>query len=244
VSGFDLAGRTALVTGSTRGIGLALAQALAEAGATVVVNGRAAGAVDAVARNLGGIPAPFDVTDANAVAAAVSALPPVDVLVNNAGTTVRRPLLATEPEEWRHVLETNLTAAFVVARTVVPGMIARGSGKIINIGSVAGEVARPTTGAYAAAKGGLRALTRTMCVEWAGAGIQANALAPGYVRTDLTAPLQADAGFTRWLEQRVPVGRWAEPGELGGAVVFLASPASDFVNGHVLVVDGGLTAAL
>jgi gluconate 5-dehydrogenase len=244
VSGFDLAGRTALVTGSTRGIGLALAQALAEAGATVVVNGRAAGAVDAVARNLGGIPAPFDVTDANAVAAAVSALPPVDVLVNNAGTTVRRPLLATEPEEWRHVLETNLTAAFVVARTVVPGMIARGSGKIINIGSVAGEVARPTTGAYAAAKGGLRALTRTMCVEWAHHGIQANALAPGYVRTALTEPLQGDAAFTAWLEQRVPAQRWAEPDELGGTIVFLASSASNFVNGHVLVVDGGLTASL
>jgi len=241
---FDLSGRTALVTGSTRGLGLALARALAGAGAHVLVNGRSAADAERVAAELGGVAAPFDVTDDAAVAAAAAALPPVDVLVNNAGITFRRPLLETTPEEWRRVLDTNLTSAFVVARAVVPGMIERGRGKVVNVGSVMVELARATTGAYAAAKGGLRMLTRTMCAEWAPHGIQANGISPGYFRTDLTEPLQRDEAFTRWLAARVPAGRWAEPDELGGAVVFLASPASDFVNGHMLVVDGGMTAVV
>ena len=241
---FDLTGRTALVTGSTRGLGRALAQALADAGAHVVVNGRSAAAVEAVAAELGGLAAPFDVTDDAAVGAAVRKLPPLDVLVNNAGITFRRPLLETTPEEWRKVLDTNLTSAFVVARAVAPGMIDRGRGKIVNVGSVMVELARETTAAYAAAKGGLRMLTRSMCAEWAALGIQANGISPGYFRTDLTQPLQQDERFTAWLTARVPARRWAQPEELGGAVVFLASAASDFVNGHMLVVDGGMTAVV
>ena len=244
-SPFDLSGQTALVTGSTRGIGLALARALAAAGARVAINGRRAETVDAVVAGIeGAVAAPFDVTDEEAVSRGIDALGAVDVLVNNTGMTIRRLLVDLELEEWRRLLDVNLTSAFLVARAAAPGMIERGSGKIVNVCSVMSELARPSTGAYAATKGALKMLTRTMCAEWAAHGIQANGIAPGWFRTDLTEPLQADAAFDAWLRGRVPAGRWGEPGELGGAVVFLASSASDFVNGQVLVVDGGLSAVV
>ena len=242
---FDLSGKTALVTGSTRGLGLALARALAAAGARVAINGRTSDAVDAVVAGIeGAIAAPFDVTDEKAVRGAVDALGPVDVLVNNTGVTIRQPLVELELADWQRLLDVNLTGAFLVARAVAPGMIERGSGKVVNVCSVMSELARPSTGAYAATKGALKMLTRTMCAEWGPHGIQANGIAPGWFRTDLTEPLQADAAFDAWLRGRVPTGRWGEPDELAGAVVFLASPASDFVNGQILIVDGGLSAVV
>ena len=189
-------------------------------------------------------PRPFDVTDEAAVRGGAEALGAIDVLVNNTGMTVRLPLVDLELDKWRQLLDVNLTSAFLVARAVAPAMIERGSGKIVNVCSVMSELARPSTGAYAATKGALKMLTRTMCAEWAPHGIQANGIAPGWFRTDLTQPLQADAGFDSWLRARVPAGRWGEPDELGGAVVFLASSASDFVNGQVIVVDGGLSAVV
>ncbi len=169
---------------------------------------------------------------------------PVDILVNNAGIQRRAPLLELTEAQWREVIDTHLTSAFLVARAVVPRMIARGRGKIINICSVMSEVARPTTGNYAAAKGGLKMLTRAMAVEWAKHGVQANGIAPGYFETELTAPLVANPEFNRWICGRTPAGRWGRPEELAGTAVFLASAASDFVNGQIIVVDGGLLAGL
>ena len=173
-----------------------------------------------------------------------AALGPVDVLVNNTGMTLRKPIVDLELDEWRELLDVNLTSAFVVGRAVAPGMIERGRGKVVNVCSVMSDLARPTTGAYAATKGGLKMLTRAMCAEWAPHGIQANGIAPGFFRTDLTEALQANAEFDTWLRARVPAGRWGEPDELAGAVVFLASSASDFVNGQILIVDGGLSAVV
>jgi gluconate 5-dehydrogenase len=245
VTPFDLSGRTALVTGSTRGIGLALARALAAAGARVAVNGRDRRAVDEVAASLdGAVAAPFDVTSEVEVADGVAALGRVDVLVNNAGITLRAPLEDWSLADWRRIVDANLTSAFLLARAVAPQMIERGSGKIVNVGSVMAELARPTVAPYAATKGAVRMLTRGMCADWARHGIQVNAIGPGYFRTDLTASLQADGQFDSWLRARVPAGRWGEPAELGGAVVFLASAASDFVNGQMLFVDGGMTAVV
>ena len=242
---FDLSGRTALVTGSTRGIGLAVARALAAAGGRVAINGRTAEAVEArVAEIQGAVAAPFDVTDEHAVTAAIATLGRVDVLVNNAGMTIRRPLVDLSLDDWRRLLDVNLMSAFLVCRAVAPGMIERGGGKIVNVCSIMSELARPTTGAYAATKGALKMLTRAMCAEWAPHGIQANAIAPGFIRTDLNEVLQADAEFDAWLRARVPARRWGDPPEVAGAVVFLASPASDFVNGQLLFVDGGLSAVV
>jgi gluconate 5-dehydrogenase len=236
---FDLTGRTALVTGSTRGLGLAVARALAGAGARVAVNGRTAAACEAALWE-GAVAAPFDVTDE----AAVAALGRVDVLVNNVGITLRRPLEQFSLEEWRRILDVNLTSAFLVSRAVVPGMIERGGGKIVNVCSVLSEVARETIGPYGVSKGALKLLTQSMCADWARHGIQANGIGPGYFRTELNEALQADPEFDAWLRRRVPAGRWGEPSELAGAAIFLASAASDFVNGQILYVDGGLLAVV
>ena len=250
---FDLTGRTALVTGSSQGIGFALARGLADAGAAIVLNGRDAQKLAAAAERLrvdGArvATAAFDVTDGAAVAAAVERIEaefaPLDIVVNNAGIQWRAPLAEMTEEAWRAVIDTNLTSAFLVARAVAPRMIARRGGKFINICSVMSEVSRPTIGNYAAAKGGLKMLTRAMAVEWAKHGIQSNGIAPGYFVTPLNQPLVENAEFNRWICGRTPAGRWGQPEELVGAAIFLASRASDFVNGQVLAVDGGLLASL
>jgi gluconate 5-dehydrogenase len=240
---FDLTGRTALVTGSTRGIGLALARALAAAGARVYVNGRTREACEAVLQG-DMVAAPFDVTDEFEISNGISQIANIDILVNNAGIQLRRPLEQFTADEWRGVLEHNVTSAFLVARAVVPRMIERGAGKIVNTCSVTSEVGRDTIGAYTASKGALKLLTRAMCADWARYGIQANGIGPGYFRTEMNADLQADPAFDEWLLRRVPARRWGDVAELGGAVVFLASRASDYVNGQIVYVDGGMLAVL
>ena len=250
---FDLTGRTALVTGSSQGLGFALARGLAQAGAAIALNGRDEKKLAAAADTLRGegarvTMAAFDVTDGAAGAEAVAKLEtdfaPIDILINNAGIQRRAPLAEMTAEQWRAVIDTNLTSAFLVARAVAPRMIARGAGKIINICSVMAEVARPTIGNYVAAKGGLKMLTRAMAVEWARHGLQCNGIAPGYFVTELNRSLVENVEFNRWICGRTPAGRWGQPHELAGAAVFLASRASDFVNGQILTVDGGLLAAL
>ena len=248
---FDLTGRVALITGSTRGIGNVLARGLAEAGATVVVHGRDDVTAEAARAELDArFPGrahstAFDVTDADAVDRGVraveQALGRVDVLINNAGVQVRSPLLELPLEDWDRVLRTDLTSAFLVARAVAPGMIARGSGKIVNIASIQAELARPTIAAYTAAKGGLRNLTRAMAAEWAASGLQVNAIAPGYLHTDMTQALVDDPAFDGWVRGRTPAARWGRTQDLVGPAVWLASAGSDFVNGQTIFVDGGMS---
>lgn len=250
---FDLHGRIALITGSSQGLGLAFARGLAQAGASIVLNGRDAAKLAAAAdrlKNEGArvASAAFDVTDGAACSREIERLEreigPIEILVNNAGIHRRAPLEEMTEAQWREVLDTNLTSAFLVARAVAPRMIARRSGKIINICSLMSDLGRPTTGNYAAAKGGLKMLTRAMAVEWAKHNIQINAIGPGYFATELTKPLVENPEFNSWVCKRTPAGRWGRPEELIGTAVFLASRASDFVNGQIVYVDGGMTAAI
>ena len=250
---FRLDGRVALVTGSSTGIGLALARGLAQSGATVVLNARnaarlndAAGALRA--EGLAAHARAFDVTDAAAVEAAIAAIEadigPLDILVNNAGITRRAPLTELSNEDWHAVQRTNLDAAFYAGRAVARRMIARGRGRIVNTCSIMSELARPGTAAYVASKGALKMLTKAMAVELAPHGITVNGIAPGYFETELTAPLVADTTFNNWLINRTPARRWGQAPELASAVVFLCSDGAGYVNGHLLVVDGGLTATV
>jgi gluconate 5-dehydrogenase len=253
MSQFDLTGRRALVTGSGQGIGLALARALAEAGAAVVLNGRDAPKLDRAAEALRAAGASadimtFDVTDAAAVADGVARieaeLGPIDILVNNAGIQRRAPLQDFPHETWHELMRTNLDSVFYVAQAVAQRMIPRGRGKIVNVCSVQSELGRPGIAPYAASKGAVKMLTKGMCADWARFGLQVNGLGPGYFETELTRTLVEDAEFSAWLRNRTPAGRWGQVEELGGAMVFLASPASDFVNGQVIYVDGGMTSVV
>jgi len=250
---YDLKGRRALVTGSGQGIGLALAGALAGAGAAVVLNGRDAAKLDRAAAMLRATGAeasiaPFDVTDSAAVAAGIARIEagigPIDILVNNAGIQRRAPLEDFPEATWRELMRTNLDSVFFVAQAVARHMIPRGRGKIVNVCSVQSELGRPGIAPYAASKGAVKMLTKGMCADWARHGLQVNGLGPGYFDTELTAALVADPEFSAWLCKRTPAGRWGRVEELGGAMVFLASGASDFVNGQVIYVDGGLTSVV
>ncbi len=250
---FDLRGKTALVTGSSRGLGFAMAQGLAEAGARVVLNGVSAEHLAAARARLmaaghDALAACFDVTDEAGVVAAFEGFDrdglAIDILVNNAGINIRRPIVEMSTADWRRIIETNLTAAFVVGREAAKRMLPRKAGKIVNIGSLLSSAGRATVAPYAAAKGGIKLLTQTMAAEWAQHGLQANAIGPGYMRTDLNQPLMDDPAFDAWVKARTPARRWGEPRELIGAAVFLSSAASDFVNGQILYVDGGLLAVM
>lgn len=250
---FDLTGRTALITGSSRGLGRSMAEGLAKAGAKVLINGtdparvatavaefRAAGhQADAAAFNVtseADVVRAFEELDSAGVA--------VDILVNNAGIQFRKPMVELETADWQRVLDTNLTSAFVIGREAAKRMIGRGYGKIINIGSLTSALARATVAPYTVSKGGIKLLTQAMAAEWAANGIQANAIGPGYMITDMNQALIDNPDFDAWVKGRTPSKRWGKPEELIGAAVFLASPASDYVNGQIIYVDGGMLAVL
>jgi gluconate 5-dehydrogenase len=251
---FDLAGKTALVTGSSDGLGLAMARGLAAAGAAIVLNGRDESKLAATVKSFGaegrGARArAFDVADEMAVRSAFEHFDAtgveIDILVNNAGFQLRKPMLELKTDEWRRVVETHLTGAFQVGREAARRMIARGrGGKIINVASLTSEVARATIAPYTAAKGGIRMLTRAMAAEWAGHDIQANAIGPGYIATEMNRALLDDPKFDAWVKGRTPSGRWGKPEDLIGVAVFLASSASAYVNGQIIYVDGGLLAVI
>ena len=250
---FDLSGRTALVTGSSRGLGRAMAEGLAAAGARVLINGTDPARVGAAVAELsaaghGAEAAAFDVTDEVAVVRAFAAFDArglsIDILVNNAGIQLRKPMLELSTAEWHKVLDTNLTSAFVVGREAARRMVARGRGKVINIGSLTSQLARATVAPYTVAKGGIKMLTQAMAAEWAVHGVQANAIGPGYMLTDMNQALIDNPVFDAWVKGRTPSKRWGRPEELVGAAVFLASAASDYVNGQILYIDGGMTAVL
>ena len=246
---FDLTGRTALITGSVRGIGFALAEGLCNAGATVIVNGRKQDAVEEAvaklqAKGFQARGAVFDVAEELAVVAAFENFDrdgvEIDILINNAGIQFRKPMVELELKDWERVIDTNLNAAFLVGREAAKRMIARGrGGKIINIASLLSFQGGIRVPSYTAAKSGVLGLTRLMANEWAAKGINVNAIAPGYIETNNTEALRQDAGRAREILQRIPAGRWGAPQDLGGAAVFLASSAADYVHGHTLAVDGG-----
>jgi gluconate 5-dehydrogenase len=247
---FNLTGKTALVTGSSQGIGFALARGLQAAGAHIVLNGRDAAKLGAAAETLGGDTRilAFDVTDHAGVRTAVDRFEKdvgaIDILVNNAGMQHRAPLEEFPAEAFERLMRTNVSSVFNVGQAVARHMIGRGQGKIINIASVQTALARPSIAPYTATKGAVGNLTKGMATDWARHGLQCNAIAPGYFDTPLNAALVGDPDFTHWLEKRTPAGRWGNVEELVGACIFLASPASSFVNGHTLYVDGGITASL
>lgn len=250
---FDLSGKRALVTGSSQGIGLAIAQAFAKAGAAIILNGRDAQKLaQAVASfKVQGLSArgfDFDVTSQPAVAAGIDRIEaeegPIDILVNNAGMQFRTPLEDFPAGKFEELLRVNVESVFLVGQAVARHMIGRRRGKIINICSVQSELARPSIAPYTATKGAVKMLTKGMCADWARHGLQINAIAPGYFKTPLNQALVDNAEFSAWLEKRTPAGRWGTVEELHGAAIFLASEASSFINGHILYVDGGITSVL
>lgn len=250
---FDITNKKVLITGSTSGIGYVLAEGVAKEGAVVIINGRNAEKVNNAVKGLKdkGLNVfgyTFDISKPEEVEKSVALIEKelgnIDVLINNAGIQIRGKLEEFELGDWNKVIETNLTGAFVVSKYVVRGMIQRKKGKIINICSLQSELARNTIAPYAAAKGGMKMLTRSMATEWAKHNVQVNGIGPGYFKTAITKALYENPEFNDWLCNRTPVGRWGNPEELVGTVVYLSSEASDFVNGQLIFVDGGITACI
>lgn len=250
---FDLTGKTALITGSSRGLGRAFAEGLAQAGARIVLNGVNAERLEAAAQEMRDqgfdvLTAPFDVADEAAIVAAFEALDAqgidVDILVNNAGIQFRKPMLELDTADWRRVIEINLTAAFVVGREAAKRMAKRGRGKVINIGSLTSELARATVAPYTVAKGGIKMLTKAMAAEWGEKGIQSNAIGPGYMVTDMNEALIENPEFDAWVKGRTPMRRWGLPEELVSTCIYLASDASNYVSGQIIYADGGMISVL
>jgi len=246
---FDLTGKIALITGSSRGLGYAMAEGLAKAGATVILNGRNQARLDETVaefkdKGYSVHSALFNVTNSSEIKAQVThiteTIGTIDILINNAGIQYRQPLVDFDEAEWRNVMDVNVNGVFLTSQAVVPAMIKQGSGKIINIASLMSDVSRATISAYVASKGAVMQLTKSMSTEWAIHNIQVNAIAPGYFKTDINVALYTDPDFNAWIEKRTPAGRWGEPEELVGAAVFLASKASSYVNGQMLRIEGGM----
>lgn len=252
---FDIKGKVALITGSTHGLGMAMAKGLGQAGATIVVNGNSSQQKidDAVAalksEGINAVGYKFNVTEEQEVKAAVakieSEVGPIDILINNAGIIKRIPLIDMEVADFKEVIDIDLVSPFIVSKHVAKGMIERRQGKIINICSMMSELGRNTVGAYAAAKGGLKMLTKNMATEWAKYNVQINGIGPGYFATEQTKPIRVDGHpFNDFIISRTPAAKWGDPSDLAGAAIFLSSKASDFVNGHILFVDGGILATI
>lgn len=250
---FGLEGKIALVTGSARGLGFTIAQGMARAGATIIINDVVEDRIKEAEKafrdqGLNAFGALFDITDAAAVATHLTELErdvgPIDILFNNAGIQIRHPLEEFPEEEWERIIRVNLTGVFLVSKYAAKGMIQRRHGKIIHMCSMQSELGRPTITPYAASKGGVKMLVRGMATEWGKHNIQVNGIGPGYFITEMTRALVEDEKFNSWLCGRTPANRWGDPSELVGAAIFLASKASDYVNGHVLYVDGGMLACV
>lgn len=250
---FELQNKVALITGSSHGLGFSIARGLGQAGATLVLNGRDEEKLENAVSNLSGerlsaFGYAFDVTKEEQIQTSIPLIEqevgPIQILVNSAGIQKRGPLEQIEESVWREVIDINLTGVFLASKHVAQRMIVRKSGKIINICSLMSEFGRPTTGPYAAAKGGVKMLTKAMAVEWAKYNIEVNGIGPGYFLTEMTRPLAEDPKFDAWIRSRTPAGRWGDPAELVGTAIYLASSASDFVTGQIIYVDGGIFSAL
>lgn len=250
---FSLAGKTALITGSSRGLGRAFAEGLAAVGATVILNGTNADRLSQAQKEMSakGMKVDtslFDVTDEAAIKAAFDRLDAagvqVDILINNAGIQFRKPMLELDTADWQRVIDTNLTSAFMIGREAATRMVKRGYGKIVNIGSLTSELARTTVAPYTVAKGGIKMLTKAMAAEWGEHGLQANAIGPGYMLTDMNEALTSNPEFDAWVKARTPARRWGRPDELIGTAIYLCSDASNYVNGQIIYADGGMISVL
>ena len=250
---FDLSGKIALITGSSRGLGFSIAKALFNSGATIIINGRNQKTLDEASKKINHNETriykyPFDITSIDDIHKNVSHIKknigPIDILVNNAGIQSRELLTNIKKSDWDNVLKTNLTSPFILSQAIAPDMIENKSGKIINICSITSEVARPSIAPYVTAKGGLKMLTKAMAIEWAQYNIQVNGIGPGMFKTEMNTALVEDKKFNKWVCERTPAGRWGEPDELSGTAVFLASEASSYINGQIIYVDGGFLSSM